>query len=93
MILFSVPTATATVAVSTSKAGIWLRHIFADGGYAGDKLKDALAPMGKWILEIIKRSDTAKGFELLPRPRVVERTSAWLGLCRRLAKDWEISIA
>jgi len=71
----------------------WLRHVFADGGYAGDKLKDALAPMGKWTLEIIKRSDTAKGFELLPRRWVVERTFAWLGRCRRLAKDWETSIA
>ena len=71
----------------------WLRHIFADGGYAGDKLKDALAPMGKWTLEIIKRSDTAKGFKLLPRRWVVERTFAWLGRCRRLAKDWETSIA
>ena len=71
----------------------WLRHIFADGGYAGDKLKDALAPMGKWTLEIIKRSDTANGFKLLPCRWVVERTFAWLGRCRRLAKDWETSIA
>ena len=71
----------------------WLRHVFADGGYAGDKLRDALAPIGKWTLAIIKRSDTAKGFELLPRRWVVERTFAWLGRCRRLAKDWETSIA
>ena len=71
----------------------WLRHIFADGGYAGDKLKDALATMGNWTIEIIKRSDTAKGFVLLPRRWVVERTFAWLGRCRRLAKDWEHSIA
>lgn len=71
----------------------WLRHVFADGGYAGDKLKDALAPIGKWTLEIIKRSDAAKGFKLLPRRWVVERTFAWLGRCRRLAKDWETSIA
>ena len=45
----------------------WLRHVFADGGYAGDKLRAALAKIGKWTLEIIKRSDTAKGFVLLPR--------------------------
>jgi transposase len=71
----------------------WLRHIFADGGYAGQKLRDAMARHGDWTIEIIKRSDTAKGFEILPRRWVVERTFAWLGRCRRLAKDWETSIA
>jgi transposase len=71
----------------------WLRHIFADGGYAGPKLRGALGRMGEWTIEIIKRSDTAEGFEVLPRRWVVERTFAWLGRCRRLAKDWEKSIA
>lgn len=71
----------------------WLLHIFADGGYAGDKLKKRLQKIGKWTLEIIKRSDRAKGFEILPRRWVVERTFAWLGRCRRLAKDFEKSIA
>ena len=70
----------------------WLRHVFADGGYAGDKLKDALIKIGKWTLEIIRRSDTAKGFELLPRRWVVERTFAWLNRNRRLAKDFERTI-
>ena len=70
----------------------WLRHNFADGGYAGPKLRGALDKFGDWSLEIVKRSDTAKGFEVLPRRWVVERTFAWLGLCRRLAKDWEKSI-
>ncbi len=71
----------------------WLRHIFADGGYARDKLRTVLGSMGQWTVEIIKRADTAKGFEVLPRRWVVERTFAWLGRCRRLAKDWETSIA
>ena len=71
----------------------WLRHVFADGGYAGDKLRGALAAFGKWTLEIIKRSDRAKGFEVLPRRWVIERTFAWLGRCRRLAKDFETTIA
>lgn len=71
----------------------WLHHVFADGGYAGEKLRSALVGMGKWTIEIIKRSDKAKGFEVLPRRWVVERTFAWLGRCRRLAKDWERSIA
>ena len=45
----------------------WLRHVFADGGYTGDKLKNALTEHGGWTIEIVKRSDTAKGFVLLPR--------------------------
>jgi len=70
----------------------WLRHVFADGGYAGDKLRQALKGSGEWVIEIIRRSDRAKGFEVLPRRWVVERTFAWLGRCRRLAKDWETTI-
>jgi transposase len=67
----------------------WLRHVFADGGCTGDKLRHSLAKIGKWTLEIIKRSDAAKGFILLPRRWVVERTFAWLNRNRRLAKDFE----
>ncbi len=70
----------------------WLRHVFADGAYAGEKLAAALAKIGTWTLEIIKRSDTAKGFEVLPRRWAVERTLAWLGRNRRLATDFERTI-
>lgn len=70
----------------------WLRHVFADGGYAGDKLRKALKGKGEWTIEIVKRSDAAKGFVLLPRRWVVERTFAWIGRCRRLAKDFEATI-
>ena len=80
------------VLASVRQTHPWLRHVFADGGYAGPKLEAALAQMGSWTLEIIKRSDTAKGFELLPRRWVVERSIAWINRNRRLTKDFEASI-
>jgi transposase len=70
----------------------WLRHVFVDGGYAGDKLKGALEGLGNWTTEIVKRSDAAKGFILLPRRWVVERPVAWLSRNRRLAEDVEATI-
>ena len=71
----------------------WLRHLFADGATAGDKLRDALANLGRWTVEIVKRSDSAQGFEVLPRRWVVERAFAWMGGNRRLAKDFEPALA
>lgn len=70
-----------------------LRHVFADGGYAGPKLRGALEKIGRWTVQIVKRSDTAQGFEVIPRRWVIERTLAWLGRCRRMAKDWEKTVA
>ncbi len=70
-----------------------LTRIYADGGYAGKKLAAAIAHIDGLVLEIVKRSDTAAGFVVLPKRWIVERTFAWLGRCRRLAKDWEASIA
>jgi transposase len=70
----------------------WLRHVFADGGYQGVKLRGAMTQFGRWTIDIIKRSDTSQGFVVLPRRWVVERTFAWLGRCRRLAKDFEATI-
>ena len=68
------------------------RHVLADGGYAGPKSRDTLIGLDGWIIQIVKRSDTADGFEVPPRRWVIERTFAWLEKCRGLAKDWEKTI-
>ncbi len=65
-----------------------LQRIWADGGYAGKLIGWLLETCG-WVLEIIKRNDAVKGFKLLPRRWVVERTFGWLGRYRRLSKDYE----
>ena len=65
-----------------------LQLIWADGGYAGKLIKWVMDLAG-WVLEIIKRTDDMKGFVVLPRRWVVERTFAWLGRYRRLSKDYE----
>jgi transposase len=70
-----------------------LAHVFADRVYRGPQLQHALAECGPWTIQIIERPPGVKGFQLLPRRWVVERTFAWLGRSRRLAKDFEASIA
>jgi transposase len=68
---------------------VFLKKLFADGGYSGDDTWAAAKRAGKVDLEIVKRSDTAQGFVVLPKRWIVERTFGWLGRCRRLAKDFE----
>jgi putative transposase len=65
-----------------------LEKLWADGGYAGT-LEAWVEKFTGWKLEIVKRSDAAKGFELLPHRWIVERTFAWLNRYRRLSKDYE----
>ena len=72
-----------------------LRLIWADGGYAGKLLawvRD-LRKRAKVRLEIVRRCDDVKGFEVLPHRWVVERTFGWLGRYRRLSKDYEFLTA
>lgn len=65
-----------------------LQKIWADGGYAG-KLVDWVKERCGWVLDIVKRSDTAQGFEVIPHRWIVERTLGWLNRARRLSKDYE----
>lgn len=70
-----------------------LRHIFADRVYRGDKLRNAIAEFGRWKIEIVTRSERVGRFKPERKRWVVERTFAWIGRNRRLAKDYERSIA
>ena len=67
----------------------FLKRLFADGGYQGAATAVAVRAEARIPLEIVKRSDTAKGFTVLPKRWIVERTFGWFGRCRRLAKDFE----
>ena len=66
-----------------------LEKAIADGGYQGQATADAVLAAAGIPLEIVKRSDVGKGFVLLPKRWIVERTFGWFGRCRRLAKDFE----
>ena len=67
-----------------------LKKLFADAAYRGPKLRQALAKLRPELTpEIITRSDQKKGFVVLPKRWIVERTLAWLNRCRRLTKDFE----
>jgi transposase len=68
----------------------FLLKLYADGGYQGEQFQSAVQKTIDGLnVEIVKRSDQAKGFVVLPKRWIVERTIAWLNRCRRLAKDWE----
>jgi transposase len=66
-----------------------LKKIWADGAYAGEKLAGRLEKQGGWELGIVGRNREAKGFEVLPKRWIVERTFLWLIRNRRLSKDYE----
>jgi len=68
----------------------FLTKLFADSAYEGPIFHGALAQILPCLkTEIVKRSDQIKGFLVLPKRWIVERTIGWLNRCRRLAKDWE----
>ena len=67
----------------------FIERIYADGGYQGPKAATAAARTGAWVIDIVKRSDNAIGFEIVPKRWIVERTIAWISRFRRLARDFE----
>ena len=66
----------------------FINRIFADGGYAGEKMALVVWRTGACKLEIVKRSNVS-GFVVLPKSWIVERTFAWISRNRRLARDFE----
>ena len=82
------------VIVALLEVAVCVKKLFADSAYAGPKLHDALKELGvSELIEIVPKPKGAKGFTVLSRRWVVERTFAWLGRCRRLAKDVERTVA
>lgn len=68
-----------------------IRRIWVDGGYSGAPLMTWVAERFHIVVQTILRTDNTKGFQLLPRRWVAERTFAWLYRYRRLSKDYEVS--
>src|SRR6185503_21341401 len=66
-----------------------IQKSLADGGYQGAATATEVLALAGIPLEIVKRSDAAKGFVVLPKRWIVERTFGWLGRCRRLSKHVE----
>jgi len=65
-----------------------LRKIWVDGGYRGSLLT-WVAEHFRFVLQLVRRPPDQRGFAVLPRRWVVERTFSWFTLCRRLSKDYE----
>ena len=68
---------------------VFLKRLFADGSYSGTETAAAVKRVGKMGLEVVTRSDQTRGFVVLAKRWIVERTFGWLGRCRRLTKDFE----
>lgn len=86
-------TAAKTLIALLLKSFTRLQVIWADSGYLGALVQwvKALRPFGKLRLEIIKRTG-GKGFQVLPKRWIVERTFAWFYKCRRLCRDYEVRL-
>jgi putative transposase len=67
-----------------------LEVVWADGIYEKEWLIDWVRGECGWELQVVKRTDKEKGFKVVPKRWVVERTFGWLGRYRRLSKDYEV---
>jgi transposase len=75
---------------AVSQKSPWVKLAFVDGGYAGDETQRAAYEASRIRLSVVKRTDrTVKGFVVLPKRWIVERTFGWANRARRLAKDFE----
>jgi len=66
-----------------------IKKIWADGAYRGEEFIQWVSDQFGCVLEVVKKKSTGKGFGVLPRRWVVERTFAWLGRFRRLSREYE----
>jgi len=66
-----------------------LKLVWVDGGYRGSDLKNFVQKLWGWCWQVVLRTDEKKGFKILPRRWVVERTFAWILHARRLSVDYE----
>jgi len=71
----------------------WVKMSFVDGGYQGDEAQRAAFEASHIAITVVKRTDKeVKGFVVLPKRWVVERTLGWINRARRLSKDFEATI-
>jgi putative transposase len=86
--------ALAALLTAVSRKSPWVRLALVDGGYAGDETARAAFEASRIRVSVVRRSDHAiKGFIVLPKRWIVERTFGWLNRARRLAKDFETLVA
>ena len=77
--------------VKQMRARVFRLHtVWVDGGYDGNPFLHWVMDTCRWIVQVVLRPQERKGFVLLPKRWVVERTFGWLTWCRRLNKDYEL---
>ena len=77
-----------TILEGIRKRWPWVKHLFADGAYDRLRLMDKASYLD-FVVEVVRRCDDQKGFKVLPRRWVVERTFGWMIRWRRLVRDYE----